>query len=72
MTREQTAPADIVLMRLSSVLEAQRDPGGHSFTFDKGEIVSCLKQAGFDRVDSRMLDLPTGESEMVVARKMLI
>lgn len=64
LTHEQTAPASIVLMRLSSALEKE----GQSLSFEKGEIAACLKQAGFGRVDSRMIELPTGESELVVAK----
>ena len=67
LVREQTAPADIVLMRLSSALESTGVPGGQSYTFNRGEIVSYLKQAGFDRVDSRMINLPSGGAELVVA-----
>jgi len=40
---------------------------GQALSFEKEEITACLKQAGFDRVDSRMIELPTGESELVVA-----
>lgn len=64
LTHEQTAPESIVLMRLSSALEKE----GQSLSFEKGEIAVCLKQAGFGRVDSRMIELPTGEAELVVAR----
>jgi ubiquinone/menaquinone biosynthesis C-methylase UbiE len=62
LTHEQTEPENIVLMRLSHALE------GQSFSFNKGEIASCLKQAGFAQVDSRMLDLPAGQAELVVGR----
>lgn len=64
LTHEQTAPASIVLMRLSSALEKE----GQYLSFEKGKIAADLKQAGFGRVDSRMIELPTGESELVVAR----
>jgi hypothetical protein len=64
LTREKTAPASIVLMRLSSALEKE----GRGLYFEKGEIACCLKQAGFDRVDARVIELPAGESELVVAR----
>ncbi|WP_320043834.1 class I SAM-dependent methyltransferase [uncultured Desulfobacter sp.] len=64
LTHEQTAPASIVLMRLSSALEKE----GQYLSFEKGEIAACLKQAGFGRVDSRMIALPSGASELVVAR----
>ncbi|WP_419657248.1 O-methyltransferase, family II [Desulfosarcina variabilis str. Montpellier] len=64
LTREKTAPASIVLMRLSSALEKE----GRGLCFEKGEIASYLKQAGFNRVDTRMIELPAGESELVVAR----
>jgi SAM-dependent methyltransferase len=63
LTHEQTAPASIVLMRLSSALETQ----GQSLSFDKGEIAFCLKQAGFGRVESRTIHLPSGEAELVKA-----
>ncbi|MCG8551865.1 MAG: class I SAM-dependent methyltransferase, partial [Desulfobacterales bacterium] len=63
LTHEQTAPASIVLMRLSSALEKE----GQYLSFEKGEIVAGLKQAGFGRVDSKMIGLPSGESELVVA-----
>ncbi len=66
LTCEQTAPASIVLMRLSSSLAK----GGQNFSLNRGELVSCLKQAGFERVDSRMIDVPAGESELVMARKL--
>ena len=49
---------------ISSALEK----GGRGLCFEKGEIASCLKQAGFNRVDARMIELPAGESELVVAR----
>ena len=62
LTREKTAPEDIILMRLSLALEGQDD------SFTKGEIASYLNQAGFVQVDSRMLDLPSGQAELVVAR----
>lgn len=64
LTHEQTAPASIVLMRLSSALEKE----GQSLSFEKGEIAACLEQAGFSRIDSRIIELPTGESELVVAK----
>ncbi len=64
LTHEQTAPASIVLMRLSSALEKE----GQYLSFEKGEISACLKQAEFGKVDSRMIELPTGESELVIAR----
>jgi len=64
LTREKTAPESVVLMRLSSALEKD----GQDYFFEKGEIVSCLKQAGFHRVDSRMIEFPGGEFELVVAR----
>ena len=64
LTHERTAPARIVLMRLSSALEKE----GQYLSFEKGEIAACLKQAGFGRVHSRMIELPSGESEWVVAR----
>ena len=67
LVHEQTAPADIVLMRLSSALESVNAPDGQSYTFNRGEIASCLKQAGFNRIDSRMVNLPSGEAELVVA-----
>jgi hypothetical protein len=63
LTHEQTAPASIVLMRLSSALETQ----GQGLSFDKGEIAFCLKQAGFGRVESRTIHLPSGEAELVKA-----
>ncbi len=64
LTHEQTAPESIVLMRLSSALEEE----GQNLFFDKGEIASCLEQAGFGRVDSKMVELPSGPAELVVAR----
>jgi predicted TPR repeat methyltransferase len=63
LTCERTAPPDIVLMRLSLSLE------GQDFSFAKGEIATCLKRAGFVTVESRMLDLPSGQAELVVARQ---
>ena len=59
---ERTAPAQIVLMRLSLALE------GQDFSFAKGEIRACLEQAGFSQVTSRMVNMPAGEAELVVAR----
>ena len=67
LVREQTAPAGIVLMRLSSALESLNAQYPQSYTFNKGEIATCLKQAGFKQVDSRMINLPSGEAELVVA-----
>ncbi|WP_321493650.1 class I SAM-dependent methyltransferase [uncultured Desulfobacter sp.] len=67
LVREQTAPCDIVLMRLSSALESVNAPGGHAYTFNKGEIASYLEQAGFKQIDSRMVLLPSGEAEFVTA-----
>jgi hypothetical protein len=64
LSREKTAPERVVLMRLSSALEKD----GQSYFFEKGEIVSYLEQAGFHRVDSRMIEFPAGEFELVVAR----
>ena len=67
LVREQTAPADIILMRLSSALDNINAPDGQSYSFNKAEIAGYLKQAGFDRIDSRMVHLPSGEAELVVA-----
>jgi len=67
LIREQTAPAEIVLMRLSSALESLSAPDGQSYTFNRGEIAACLNQAGFNRIDSRTVNLPSGEAELVVA-----
>ncbi len=66
LSREKTAPERVVLMRLSSALEKD----GQSYFFEKGEIVSYLEQAGFHRVDSRMIEFPAGEFELVVARRL--
>jgi len=62
LTDDRTAPSNIVLMRLSLSLE------GQDFSFTKGEIATCLTQAGFEEVASTMLDLPAGQAELVVAR----
>ncbi len=59
---EQTAPASIVLSRLSLALE------GQNVSFSKGEIADVLQTVGFSQVDSVMLNLPAGEAELVVAR----
>ncbi len=59
---EQTAPANIVLSRLSLALE------GQNVSFSKGEIADVLQAVGFSKVDSTMLNLPAGETELVVAR----
>jgi len=67
LSREQTAPAEIVLMRLSSALESVNTQGGQAHTFDKGEIAACLEQAGFEQINSRMVHLPSGEAELVIA-----
>ncbi|MCG8565211.1 MAG: methyltransferase domain-containing protein [Desulfobacterales bacterium] len=62
LTCERTAPASVVLPRLSLALE------GQDVSFDKGEIAACLDRAGFARVETRMLSLPAGEGELVIAR----
>ncbi len=59
---ERTAPASVVLPRLSLALE------GQDVSFDKGQIAACLVRAGFARVDTRILSLPAGEGELVIAR----
>ena len=64
LTHERTAPANIILMRLSSVLEKE----GQNLCFDKGQIAAVLNRAGFENIDSKMLDLPSGQGELVVAR----
>ncbi len=61
MTSEKTEPQDIVLMRLSMALEGQDN------AFAKGEIASCLGQAGFTRVDSEIMLFPGGPLELVIA-----
>ncbi len=67
LVQEQTAPADIILMRLSSAIETVSAPDGQNYAFNKAEIAGYLKQAGFNRVESRMVHLPSGEAELVVA-----
>ncbi|WP_028580153.1 class I SAM-dependent methyltransferase [Desulfogranum japonicum] len=62
LTCEQTAPANIVLSRLSLALE------GQNVSFSKGEIAEDLQSVGFSWVDSKMLNLPAGQAELVVAR----
>lgn len=63
LTEERTAPANVVLSRLSLALEDQ------DVSFEKGELAGCLEQAGFARVESRTLMLPAGEAELITARK---
>ncbi len=62
LTCEGTAPREIVLMRLSMALE------GQDTSFAKGEIASCLEQAGFAKVESSLVNQPSGPAELVVAR----
>lgn len=60
---ERTKPESIVLSRLSLALE------GQDVSFTKGDIAISLRQAGFHRIESRMLVFPAGEAELIVARK---
>lgn len=62
LTHERTAPDEIVLSRLSLALE------GQDVSFTQGEIAACIEQAGFEQIETRTLILPSGISELVVAR----
>jgi SAM-dependent methyltransferase len=63
LTRERTAPAPVVLSRLSLALE------GQDVSFERGEIASRLPDAGFSFVETRTLPLHLGPVEMVIGRK---
>ena len=62
LTCERTAPESVVLQRLSLALE------GQDVSFELGEIAGYLSRAGFARVETRVMDLPAGQGELVVAR----
>jgi predicted TPR repeat methyltransferase len=63
LTHERTRPLSIVLSRLSLALE------GQDVSFEKGEIFALLENTGFAPVESRPMDLGTGQCELVIARK---
>lgn len=63
LVHERTGPPEVVLSRLSLALE------GQDVSFEKGELANHLRAAGFGRVETRMLCLPAGKAELVVARK---
>lgn len=63
LTHERTGPHSIVLSRLSLALE------GQDLSFERGEISALLENAGFESVESRPMDLGTGQCELVIARK---
>jgi SAM-dependent methyltransferase len=63
LTHERTQPTSVVLSRLSLALE------GQDVSFERGEIAGILPDAGFHSVQSDILPMPTGEIELVVARK---
>ncbi len=63
LTRERTRPAGIVLSRLSLALE------GQDVSFEQGQIAGYLKEAGFARVESRIVNLGVDDWELVTARK---
>ena len=60
---ERTQPADMVVSRLSLALE------GQDVSFEQGEIASYLHDAGFCTIEIRIMDLPFGPSELIIARK---
>ena len=62
-SNERTYPGNIVLSRLSLALE------GQDVSFEKGEIAENLLKAGFVNVESEPVFIPSGESELVTARK---
>ncbi len=63
LTNERTQPADLVLSRLSLALE------GQDVSFEQGELASHLPGAGFTSVETKILELPLGPVEMIIARK---
>lgn len=63
LTEERTQPAEIILSRLSLALE------GQDVSFEKGEIASLLPEAGFSFVETRIMDLPIGPTELIIGRK---
>ena len=63
LSNERTAPQSIILSRLSLALE------GQDVSFSQGDIAVALQQAGFIRIESRMLNFPAGQAEFVIARK---
>lgn len=60
---ERTQPANLVLSRLSLALE------GQDVSFGEGELASYLPGAGFSLVETRMLEMPLGPHELIIARK---
>ncbi|PIE70800.1 MAG: hypothetical protein CSA22_05220 [Deltaproteobacteria bacterium] len=64
LTCERTQPADIVLSRFSLALE------GQDVSFEQGQIVSYLTNAGFASIETREMTLPmAGPVEFIIARK---
>jgi len=63
LTCERTQPSDMVLSRLSLALE------GQDVSFEQGEIASYLHEAGFSTIEIRIMTLPFGPSELIIARK---
>lgn len=63
LTCERTQPPDIVLSRLSLALE------GQDVSFEQGEIASYLPGAGFATVETKTMNMPLGQAELVIARK---
>lgn len=63
LTRERTAPAPVVLSRLSLALE------GQDVSFNEGELAAHLRDAGFESVKSRSIHLGVGHSELIIAKK---
>lgn len=63
LSDERTQPAGVVLSRLSLAME------GQDVSFERGEIASHLPGAGFAWVETRMLEMPMGPQELIIARK---
>ena len=63
LCRERTAPAEVVLSRLSLALE------GQDVSFEEGRIAALALEAGFASLERRRMTMLFGENEVAILRK---